>query len=115
MSTILEQQPPASLRSKITTKWQTTLPSGVRKAVGLAPGDEVEYVIEGNRATLRKVAPTDDNDPALAPFLDLLQRDITEHPERIAAMPRATFDRMRKVARSVRIDRHERIDGPVAL
>ena len=38
------------IKSAITAKFRTTLPSGVRKALELQPGDNLAYVVEGNRA-----------------------------------------------------------------
>lgn len=104
-----------ALRSKVTAKSQTTLPSGVRKALGIAPGDELEYVIEGNRAIVRKAEDAEGHDPALGPFLELLEREIMQHPERLRTMPRDLLLRMRKLTRGVRVDHNERIDGAVAL
>jgi len=52
------------IKSKLTTKSQTTIPQPVREALSLGPGDEVVYQIEGDRAILRKVA----RDPADDPF-----------------------------------------------
>ncbi|MEN0000134.1 MAG: type II toxin-antitoxin system PrlF family antitoxin [Pseudomonadota bacterium] len=42
-------------RSKITSKGQTTVPAEVREALGLKPGDQVDYVIEDGTVELRKV------------------------------------------------------------
>ena len=50
------------IRSKLTAKAQTTVPQSVRIALGLEPGDELVYEIEGNRAVLRK-ASTELEDP----------------------------------------------------
>ena len=43
--------------SKLTSKAQTTIPQPVRSALGIAPGDELAYTIEGGRVILSK-APT---------------------------------------------------------
>jgi antitoxin PrlF len=40
---------------KITAKAQTTIPQAVRRALGLEPGDAVEWEIEGARVTLKRV------------------------------------------------------------
>jgi antitoxin PrlF len=39
--------------STVTRKGQTTIPGKIRKALGLNPGDTLEYVVEGDRATIR--------------------------------------------------------------
>ena len=49
--------------SKLTAKAQTTIPRPVRIALGLDPGDELVYEIDGARVILTKVRPraaTDD-------------------------------------------------------
>lgn len=40
---------------KITTKGQVTIPLEVRQRLGLLPNTEVEFVIENDRAVLRKI------------------------------------------------------------
>jgi antitoxin PrlF len=41
---------------RITSKGQVTIPQEVREKLGLMPHTEVEFVIEGNRAFVRKAA-----------------------------------------------------------
>jgi AbrB family looped-hinge helix DNA binding protein len=41
--------------SAITSKGRTTLPRGVRDALGVSAGDRVRYVVEGNEVRLLKV------------------------------------------------------------
>ena len=41
---------------RITTKGQVTIPRHVRDKLGLLPQTEVEFVVEGNVAYVRKVA-----------------------------------------------------------
>jgi antitoxin PrlF len=40
---------------KITTKGQVTIPVDVRERLGLLPNTEVEFVVEGGQAVLRKL------------------------------------------------------------
>jgi len=50
------------ITSKLTSKAQTTIPQPVRAALRLSEGDEIAYVIEGDRVvvTKAKAQPTDD-------------------------------------------------------
>jgi antitoxin PrlF len=48
---------------RITAKAQTTIPRAVRLALGVKPGDEIAYEIEGDRAVIRRVG-----DPFDKPF-----------------------------------------------
>ena len=108
------------LKSKVTARSQTTLPNGVRKALRLHPGeDALEWEIRGDEAVVRRadVAPEED-DPALVPFLRLLERDIAEHPERPGGIPADPYRRwvsVTDVTDGVEVDLDEPIEGTVAL
>ena len=39
------------MHSTITSKGQTTIPRGIRTALGIRPGDRLDYAIEGDRVT----------------------------------------------------------------
>ncbi len=43
------------IKSKLTTKSQTTIPQPVRNALDLRPGDELVYEIKGSRVVLAKM------------------------------------------------------------
>jgi antitoxin PrlF len=50
------------IKSKLTSKAQTTIPLPVRNALRLAAGDELVYTIEGDRVIVTKAdrSPVDD-------------------------------------------------------
>ena len=103
------------IASKITARSQTTLPPGVRKVLGVGPGDRLGYVIEGFDVRLVNLEEHAHADPTLAPFLALLSRDIAEHPERLRGFPRELVTRMRRLTAKIRIDHDAPLDGAVAL
>ena len=39
--------------STVTSKGQTTIPGAIRKALRIKAGDKLEYVLEGDRITVR--------------------------------------------------------------
>jgi AbrB family looped-hinge helix DNA binding protein len=41
-------------RSKVTTKGQITIPQRLRESFGIAPGDEVEFLVEDGHIRLQK-------------------------------------------------------------
>jgi antitoxin PrlF len=47
------------IKSKITSKAQTTVPLPVRAALRVRPGDELAYEIEGDRVILTKAGRED--------------------------------------------------------
>ncbi|HKP77278.1 MAG TPA: type II toxin-antitoxin system PrlF family antitoxin [Longimicrobiaceae bacterium] len=103
------------LYSTVTAKSQTTLPSGVRKALGVQPGDRLAYVIEGEQAVIRRAGDEEEADPVLGSFLDFIERQIDQHPERLQPMTAELRDRMRRVSEGVVVDLDEEIEGPVSL
>lgn len=80
------QNAPAQIVSTLTDRYQTTIPEAVRTQLGLSKRDQLNYTIdETGTVTLRR-AHTDEHDPALRPFLVLLERDIATHPERLESL-----------------------------
>jgi AbrB family looped-hinge helix DNA binding protein len=41
---------------RLTSKGQVTIPKATREALGLAPGSEVEFVVRGGEALIRKAS-----------------------------------------------------------
>jgi antitoxin PrlF len=102
------------LQSKITIKGQTTVPSGVRKALGVGPGDSIGYIIEGDRAVLVK-ATAEGEDAALDAFLDLLGEDIRRTPQRLRGISPGLVERVRSLTAGTPVNPDEPIHGPVSL
>jgi len=105
------------LKSKVTARSQTTLPNGVRKALRIHPGeDALEWEIRGDEAVVRRADDArEDDDPALVPFLRLLERDIVDHPERLGGIPETLYRRWVSVTEGVEVDLDAPIEGTVAL
>jgi antitoxin PrlF len=102
------------IRSVITARSQTTLPRGVRQALGVGPGDRLAYIVEGDRAVIMKADP-DAEDPAIGAFLDFLERDMIARPERLAGLTPALIERAQALAHGIEIDLDAPIDGEVAI
>ena len=51
------------ITSRLTSKAQTTIPQSVRAALRLREGDQIAYVIEGDRVILSKSRPSEADDP----------------------------------------------------
>ncbi len=45
--------------SKITSKYQATIPAAARRALGIKQGDSVAFEIEGNAVVLRRATALD--------------------------------------------------------
>lgn len=98
----------------ITAKGQTTVPKSVRQALGVSYGGRIAFSVENGTVTVRPVETTE-ADPALAPFLDLLARDIAARPEALAALTPALAERMASLTEGVAADADTPIEGDVAL
>jgi len=102
------------LRSKITSKSQTTLPKPLRIALDVGPGDEVGYILENGRAIMVK-ANAEEQDTALEAFLDLLKKDIATRPERLQGLSRGLVERVNALTGGEAVDLNETIYGEVSL
>lgn len=51
------------ITGKLTSKAQTTIPQPVRAALGLKPGDEIAYLIDGEPVILTKGQPAALDEP----------------------------------------------------
>jgi antitoxin PrlF len=60
--------------SRLTTKYQTTVPTSVRKVLQLKAGDMVGFEIEGNEVRLRRATPLE------MAFMQALEGTLAEWP-----------------------------------
>ena len=71
----------------LTDRFQTTVPSTVRKALGLGQRDKIHYrVNDDGSASISRAVKVHDEDPALLAFLDFIEKDLEGHPERLALL-----------------------------
>ena len=105
----LSQRLSLMIKSSVTERFQTTIPKGVREALGLSRGDTLTYEVRGSEIVMRRSAIEDSVDPALLGFLELLERDIATHPDRLQPVPDDLVERARALVRDVEID----LDAPL--
>lgn len=103
MATILEAE------SKLTDRYQTTVPEVVRRSLNLGKRDKIHYVIRPNGEVVltRADAPSD---PVLGQFLTFLADDMAAHPERLQAVDAGLVERLRSLTGSADID----LDAPLS-
>lgn len=102
---------PATLQveSTLTDRYQTTVPETVRRALRLGKRDKIHYTIRpGGEVVLTRAA--DGEDPALAPFLGFLARDLAEHPDRLQALDAGLAQRIQALVGGVEVD----LDAPLS-
>ena len=64
--------------SKLTTKFQATIPAPVRKALASQRGDTVAFDIRDGVVTLRRAAPTDTGWPWAIAFTKAVEGTLSE-------------------------------------
>jgi antitoxin PrlF len=103
------------IRSRITSRSQTTIPRGVREALGIRPGQDIGYIIEGGEVRVVNATHAGHDDPVVRAFLKFLEQDLREHPEHVETLPASLVERARALTRQVRIDHDAPIQGAVSL
>lgn len=93
--------------SKLTDRYQTTVPSGVRKQLKLSKGDQIRYCTESSGRVYIEPVHAKEGDPALGAFLDFVEADIKTHPERLRAFDGALHDRLKALVGDVDVDLDE--------
>lgn len=97
--------------SRLTDRYQTTVPAAVRKALSLEKRDRLRFVVQPDgQVVLTRAAERDADDPALEGFLDFLAADISRHPEHLQALDAGLAERIEGLVRDVVID----LDAPLA-
>src|SRR6185437_4239002 len=110
------KETPTMIESVITTKSQTTLPSGVRKALGVGPGDRLAYVVEGNRAIIMKARRGDAHeDPIAEAFLTFLAQEMEAYPERLAGLITDLVERARVLTDGIEVHLDAPLEGDVVM
>lgn len=89
--------------STLTDRYQTTVPETVRRALRLGKRDKIRYTIRADGEVVLARA-SDGDDPALAPFLGFLARDLSEHPERLQAIDAGLARRIRSLVGGIEVD-----------
>jgi antitoxin PrlF len=98
----------------ITAKGQTTVPKAIRQALGVGFGGHIAFRVEDGTVSVHAVTGSE-QDPALAPFLALLEHDFAARPEVLAPLTPELAARMTEATKGVDVDPDVPIEGEVAL
>ena len=101
--------PQGEVESALTDRYQTTVPQPVRRALGLRKRDRIRYSFRANgEVVLQRVSPDPcEEDPALAPFLALLEQDIASHPARLQSIDTDLVQRLQDLVGGIEVDLEE--------
>jgi len=102
-------QLPLQTESTLTDRYQTTVPSVVRKALHLGKKDKIKFTVESNGSVTLSRAEQNQDDPAIKAFLEFLGNDIQAHPENVKALSVNMKQSIDSLIRDVDID----LDAPL--
>lgn len=95
------------VESTLTDRFQTTVPSSVRKALKLDKRDKIHYQIQPDGRVVLTKAVDEDGDPVLGQFLHFLAENIATHPERLQAVDTGLVQRIKSLVSDVDVDLNE--------
>ncbi len=96
--------------SKLTDRYQTTVPSSVRKQLKIGKGDQIRYYTEASGRVYIEPASAETGDPALGAFLDFIEADIKAHPERLRVFEGGLHNRLKALVGDMDVD----LDAPLS-
>jgi antitoxin PrlF len=101
--------PQEAVEAALTDRYQTTVPQPVRRALGLHKRDRIRFAFRANgEVVLQRVSPdSGKEDPALAPFLALLEQDIASHPERLQPIGADLVQHLQDLVGAIEVDLDE--------
>jgi len=102
---------PAALEaeSKLTDRYQTTVPKMVRNALRLRKRDKIKYVIRpSGEVVLTRASDSENDDPVLGQFLGFLAHDIATHPGQLQFVSSDFVQRVQSLVGEVDVD----LDAP---
>lgn len=100
-----------SAESTLTSRGQTTIPLPIRRALKLSPSDRVRFSLRGDDTVVITRVSTEQRDPMVAAFLDVIEVDARQHPQRIRAIPVDVIDRAQALSVGVEVDLEAPLDA----
>jgi len=95
-------------QATLTARYQTTVPTAIRKVLGLNANDKLEYTVDDDgRVVLTKGDPADhldQFDQAVGEFLKFLDSEIQSNPGRLQVATKELSDRIFARVRNLPLD-----------
>jgi len=90
------------------------VPRAIRQALGVGYGGRIAFRVEDGAVSVHAVTDSG-QDPALAPFLTLLERDLAARPQALVPLSAGMAERMVAATQGVEVAVDSPIEGDVAL
>ncbi len=99
--------PVLKLEATLTDRYQTTVPTAVRKALNIGRRDKIEYVLQADGIVILRRVEREHTDPALSAFLNLLERDIATNPYKLKPLSKTLRARAAKLVAGMKVNLDE--------
>ena len=99
------------IEATITDRGQTTVPSAIRKALGVGRNDKIVFrqMDDGSVVIAPVSAERESDDPVITNFLAFLERDMSGRPAAMVPLTGALLDRGKALVEDVEVD----LDAPL--
>lgn len=102
--------------AKLTDRYQTTIPTSVRKELGLGKKDFIEFIkSEDGHLVLRRARPeSKSTEPELSPqilaWLKFIQSDHSARPNQFAVLDETFFAEAKDLTKDIEVDLDSSLD-----
>jgi antitoxin PrlF len=100
------------IEATITERGQTTVPSAIRKALGVDRNDKIMFrqMDDGSVVIAPKADEREGSDPVISKFLAFLEQDMSNHPEGLVPLRQELLDHSGSLIEGMAIN----LDEPLA-
>lgn len=102
-------RPTLEIEATITERGQTTVPAAIRKMLGVKKGPIVFKGLPDGTVVIEAKPEESEEDPVIAKFLEFLERDIKENPQRLQPLTQEMLDEINDLVGDLDID----LDAPL--
>ena len=102
-------RPTLEIEATITERGQTTIPAAIRKMLGVSKGSIVFKGMPDGTVIIEPKPEEPEEDPAIAKFLEFLERDIANNPQNLVPFTKEFMDRVDRLVAGVEVD----MDAPL--
>jgi antitoxin PrlF len=93
--------------STLTERYQTTIPSRVREALGLNKHDKIRYKIQRNGEILISRVDQRESDPVVEKFLEFLAQDMENNPQHLTTISSDLINHAQSLVSDVEVNLDE--------
>lgn len=102
-------RPTLEIEATITERGQTTVPAAIRKMLGVKKGPIIFKGLPDGTVVIEAKQEESEEDPAIAKFLEFLERDIRENPQNLVPFTKEMMDEVNELVAGVEVD----MDAPL--